>query len=174
LVTLIDEDRQWFKSTFGLFFRETARDISFCGHTILQSGLFIVPATANDERFADNPLVVSDPKLRFYAGAPLVTAKGFRLGTLNVADRRPRQLTPKQQENLQVLSRQVMAQIELRRQDRELQSQTQELAANGARLREREDQLRLYALHSPAAIAMFDLDMKYLVANQFCSEAPVA
>jgi PAS domain S-box-containing protein len=120
LITLIDEQRQWFKSKLGLSIAETARDISFCGHVIAQSDLFIVPDVMLDERFADSPLVTGDPHVRFYAGAPLVTPDGFRLGTLCVFDRVPRQLSPAQEEALRALSRQVMAQLDLRSQRREL------------------------------------------------------
>lgn len=115
LISIVDDHRQWFKSRVGLTESELPRDISFCGHTILQSDLFIVSDTAQDVRFADNPLVTGDLKIRFYAGAPLITDEGYALGTLCVIDRKPRQLTPLQQEALRVLGRQVMAQFDLRR-----------------------------------------------------------
>ena len=120
LISLVDENRQWFKSKVGLTASETARDISFCGHAIHQSGLFIVPDATRDERFADNPLVTAEPRIRFYAGAPLVSPEGQPLGTLCVIDHVPRKLSPGRQESLRVLSRQVMAQLELRRRSREL------------------------------------------------------
>ena len=120
LISVIDDRRQWFKSRVGLSPSELPRDVSFCGHTILQPDLFIVPDATQDERFADNPLVTGDLHIRFYAGAPLVTSGGHALGTICVMDREPRQLSPVQQEALRMLSRQVMAQLELRRQTREL------------------------------------------------------
>jgi two-component system cell cycle sensor histidine kinase/response regulator CckA len=120
LISLVDEHRQWFKSKVGLAASETPRDISFCGHAILQKDLFIVPDAAQDKRFADNPLVTGDPKVRFYAAAPLVTGSGHAIGTLCIIDRVPHELNPQQQEALRILSRQVMAQLELRRQSREL------------------------------------------------------
>ena len=126
LISLVDENRQWFKSKFGLTASETARDISFCGHAIHQSGLFIVPDATRDERFADNPLVTAEPRIRFYAGAPLVSPEGQPLGMLCILDRVPRKLSSSQQESLRVLSRQVMAQLELRRHSRENQRQLAE------------------------------------------------
>ena len=116
----MDENRQWFKSKVGLDATELPRDTSFCGHTILQRDLFVVPDATRDERFADNPLVTGDPYIGFYAGVLLITPDGHALGTLCVIDRVPRTLTPMQQEALRVLSRQAMAQLEIRRQAQEL------------------------------------------------------
>ena len=90
LVSLVDENRQWFKSCFGLSVSETSRDISFCGHALLGDDLFIIPDAREDERFADNPLVLNDPFIRFYAGCPLSAPNGRKLGTLCIIDRKPR------------------------------------------------------------------------------------
>jgi GAF domain-containing protein len=120
MITLVDEKRQWFKAKVGVTVKETSRDISFCGHAIAQSDLFIVPDATKDQRFEHNPLVISDPKIRFYAGAPLVTPDGHALGTLCVIDKVPRELRPDQKGALRVLARHVMTQLELRRRSHEL------------------------------------------------------
>jgi signal transduction histidine kinase len=115
LVSLVDHDRQWFKSKVGLSVSETSRDVAFCAHAIrTPAELFVVADATCDARFADNPLVLGDPNIRFYAGAPLTTANGNALGMLCVIDRVPRQLDPAQIASLRALSRMVMAQIELR------------------------------------------------------------
>jgi GAF domain-containing protein len=92
LLSLIDENRQWFKASVGLDVCETGRDVSFCGHAILQPDIFVIPDARADQRFADNPIVTGDPYVIFYAGAPLTLASGFTVGTLCLIDHKPRQL----------------------------------------------------------------------------------
>lgn len=116
LITFIDSDRQWFKSPSDFPESETPRDISFCAHAILQTEPFIVPDALDDERFKDNPFVISEPNIRFYAGAPLTTEKGFELGTLCVMDTEPRTLTAGQIAALKVLRNQVVNLVKSRRE----------------------------------------------------------
>src|ERR1700727_497066 len=120
LISLLDGQRQWFKSKVGLTATETARNVSFCTHALGQSELFIVADATQDTRFAGNPMVMSEPGIRFYAGAPLITPEGAVLGTLCVIDRVPRTLTPSQEQALRVLARQVMMHLKLRRHTCEL------------------------------------------------------
>lgn len=112
LVSLVDAERQWFKSRQGLLATETPRDISFCGHAILRDEIFVVPDTQEDPRFADNPLVTGAPDIRFYAGAPLATASGRRVGTLCVIDRAARDLSTEQRQILRDLADCVVAELE--------------------------------------------------------------
>jgi signal transduction histidine kinase/DNA-binding response OmpR family regulator/HPt (histidine-containing phosphotransfer) domain-containing protein len=115
LISLVDADRQWFKSRVGIASTETPRDIAFCAHGILQPDqLFVVPDARADDRFVDNPLVTSDPHVRYYAGAPLLTPDQQPLGMLCVMDRIPRDLTPAQCDALRVLGHQIVVQLEQR------------------------------------------------------------
>jgi len=115
MISLIDENRQWFKAKVGVNVSQTDRDIAFCATAIQQPDVFVVPDALNDERFRNNPLVVGEPNVRFYAGAPLINEDGLALGTICVVDRVPRELGPDQRAALQSLSRLVLAQLEFRR-----------------------------------------------------------
>jgi len=103
-VTMVDSNRQWFKSCGGVDVRETPREISFCAHAILYDDLFVVENAAKDERFKDNPFVTEHPKIRFYAGCPLVV-NGYRIGTICVIDMKPRVFTDEDGQLLRDLAR---------------------------------------------------------------------
>jgi signal transduction histidine kinase/DNA-binding response OmpR family regulator len=129
LVSLVDEDRQWFKSSIGMGVDETPRDISFCGHTIHGGEFFEVANVLADKRFRDNPLVTGPPGIQYYAGAPLITPDGFAIGTLCVIARTPRTMNEDQRSSLMALSRRVVAELELRRSVRELEESKREAEA---------------------------------------------
>jgi diguanylate cyclase (GGDEF)-like protein len=125
--SLIDRDRQWFKARLGLDDEQTIRDTSFCAHAILTpQAITVVNDATQDARFSDNPLVMEEPGIRFYAGAPLVSQEGFALGTLCVIDKQPRHLEAFQLQALEALSRQVTHLLEMRRVSRALSLQLRE------------------------------------------------
>ncbi len=107
LVSLVDQGRQWFKSAQGLHVRSTSRDISFCGHAILQDGILEITDAVDDPRFMDNPLVTADPNIRFYAGCPIRTASGLKIGTLCLIDRSPKELSAEEKQQLVALAAKV-------------------------------------------------------------------
>lgn len=115
LISLVDQKRQWLKARVGLQVAETSREVAFCAHAILEARPLVVKDARLDARFANNPLVEGDPHIRFYAGVPLINPDGQALGTVCAIDRKPRDLSPEQSSALQALSRQVMTQLELRR-----------------------------------------------------------
>ncbi len=127
-INLIDEHRQWFKAKIGINIRETHRDSAFCAHTILQDDIMMVADTSKDDRFFDNPLVTSDPYIQFYAGMPLITSKGYKLGTLAVLDRTPRSLSEHQLRDLRILAKQVVNLLELRYSILQLQETNKAIA----------------------------------------------
>jgi PAS domain S-box-containing protein len=159
LISLVDESRQWFKSKVGVSIMETPRDVAFCAHAIAGNEILMVPDALEDPRFAQNPLVVGDPEIRFYAGAPLISEDGLNLGTLCVIDHEPRKLTDLQRHALRVLGRQVVTQMRLRRDLRALQS------SEAARFKVTENQaIILDAL--PANIALIDSSGTIIAVNE--------
>ena len=167
-ITLVDHDRQWFKSRVGLTMTETSRSVAFCAHAIEQRDILVVPDALGDETFRNNPLVVGEPRIRFYAGAPLVTPDGQPLGTLCVVDRIPRLLTPAQIEALSALRRQAEAQLSLRLNLLELEE------ALAARDRAQEEQQRLIAELQGALDSVHKLSalLPYCSACQFNMTIP--
>ncbi len=127
LISLVASERQWFKSRRGLEVEESPRSISFCAHAIHDDNLFEVPDATLDARFLDNELVTGEHQIRFYAGAPLITPDGLKLGTICVVDRKPRELSSAQRESLCALARQVVALLELRRNVKKLEISNREL-----------------------------------------------
>ncbi|MDD2357490.1 MAG: diguanylate cyclase [Thiovulaceae bacterium] len=126
-ISLIDVDRQWFKSIVGINAKETPRDVAFCAHAILQDDAFVVPDALKDERFFDNPLVTEGPEIRFYAGVPLITSDGHHLGTLCVIDTVARELQPQQLDAVKTLADSVMAHLDLSLSHEEIRKYVDEL-----------------------------------------------
>ncbi len=160
LISLVDQDRQWFKSSHGLpGVGQTPRDVAFCAHAILQAEPFIIVDALNDSRFTDNPLVSREPWIRFYAGMPLINRRGHGVGTLCVIDRVPRELSSGQIESLRRLADVVLALFEART-DRD------RLAAGQRALVQSEQRLRTLIDASPALISYIDRSERYLLVNQ--------
>ncbi len=152
LISLVDANRQWFKSKIGLKAQETAREVSFCTHAIQHKKVYLVEDATNDVRFRHNPLVTESPNIRFYAGAPLILEEGLHLGTLCVIDQKPRTLDAEQQEALSTLAKQVINLIRSRNLRETLELTT-------VRLKNLIDS-------QPAGILVEDRDRRVLLANR--------
>lgn len=136
LISLIDKDRQWFKAKKGLESAETPRDVAFCNHAIMQDHIMEIQDATKDQRFVNNPLVLKDPEIRFYAGAPLINSDGYKLGTLCVIDKVPRELTAEQRRALEIISAQVMKLLEIRLAHKKEETLKNRLAIQNKRLEE--------------------------------------
>lgn len=151
LVSLVDSDRQWFKARTGFTLTQTTREIAFCDHAIRQDDILIVNDTHQDKRFERNPLVTESPNVRFYAGMPLITSDGYKLGTLCVLDSKPKTLSDKQIFAMRILAKQVMQQLELRQsvkiveeQKKSLIRTNQDLYALNQDLQASEEEIRMH------------------------------
>lgn len=180
VVNLVAQDRQWFKAETGIGAREMPLDVSICAHAILQNDFMVIPDTRDDPRFAGNPLVTAQEGLRFYAGALLRSTEGLPIGTVCVLDRspRPQGITAHQRLVLEVLARQVMTQLELRRalgaqQERaeELRTQMEQRATVEAALRHTEERLRLANRATNDAIWDWDLVTNHVTWNEALASA---
>jgi signal transduction histidine kinase len=169
LISLIDETRQWFKARLGLDLSATIRESSFCAYAIGHEEL-IVPDALQDERFRDNPLVIGEPYIRFYAGIPLISADGYALGALCVIDREPREgLTPHERQSLELLAREATLQLELRRTALELADTKQEVESINVEL-QAFDAAVAHDLRAPLRIAKGFSD---LVAEECGGRGPI-
>ena len=187
LVSLVDDNRQWFKSRFGLDASETPREQAFCAHAICQSEVMVVEDATRDSRFADNPLVTGAPDIRFYAGAPLMVEGGHKLGTLCAIDRKPRQIDEEQKALLTDLAALVVDEMEMRRLvERAQKAETRlvdavEALPDGFVLYDAEDRMvlcnqrykEIYAESAPAMVpgATFEEVIRYGVAHGQYPEA---
>lgn len=172
VISLVDEDRQWFKATCGLDATETPRDVAFCAHAILGDEVFVVPDATKDDRFAENPLVKEGLSIRFYAGAPLIDPKGFKLGTLCLIDDKIHpEFSERDRQLLTDLAAVVVDEIAMRYAAGDVltEVETRMLAQEG--LAFAEHQMRFFFEHVPVALAVFDKDMRYLAASRRWYEA---
>ena len=166
LVTLLDEHRQWFKSRIGVDVPETSRDVAFCAHAILQPNVFVVSDATKDRRFSANPFVTGEPNVRFYAGVPLETESGHRLGTLCVIDSIPRKLSQEHQNALSILARQVMTHINLRRRTRDLERAFGERDLVEQELRSSQNLFNAFMDHGPFLGFVKDVEGRWIYYNR--------
>lgn len=127
LISLLDKDRQWFKARSGSEVQSTPRDVAFCSHAILQDGVMVVEDSFQDDRFFDNPLATGPMNIRFYAGAPIVSPTGHKLGTLCIIDHKPKTLTEEEERALQLLSNQVTKLLEIRKKNMLIRQRAEEM-----------------------------------------------
>ena len=167
LISLVDRDRQWFKSKVGLDAIETSRDIAFCAHAILGKDVFVVTDSLQDERFMDNPLSINDPHVRFYAGSPLLSPEGFPIGTLCVIDHKPKELSKQQLDALAILSKSVINLLEIRIKLKEKEEQVNLLAHSEDELFQASYKYEALLSSQSVFIVRTDLQGKYTFANKY-------
>jgi PAS domain S-box-containing protein len=170
LVSLVDEHRQWFKASFGLDVKETARDLSFCAHAIQQSGVFVVEDATQDARFCDNPLVTGGPAIRFYAGVPLRAPNGYAVGTLCVIDLVGRHLTEDQIDALTILGAQVEVRMALRLKDKLIARSMLENEKLLVELKATNGLFERFMSNGPFASYIKDADGKFVYYNRFLAQ----
>ncbi len=172
MISLVDQDRQWFQSICGLDAKETGRDVAFCGHTILQEDVFVIPDARQDCRFAENPLVTGDLQIRFYAGAPLINPQGHALGALCLVDTEPRgDFSEDDKAALQDLAVMVVDHIDTRYTAGDVLREVEARAQVENSLAIAEHQLELFFEYAPVSVAVFDTDMCYLAVSRSWCEA---
>lgn len=159
LISLLDESRQWFKSSLGLEVTETPREFSFCQFSIMQDDIFEVSNSHEDERFSNNPYVLGDPHISFYAGAPLITPEGHKMGTLCVIDSVPKKLTDAQREALKILANEVVINLELRKERAKLEEERKHAL-------DAQELLLAFLDNAPSFATLRDKDQRYLLADK--------
>jgi diguanylate cyclase (GGDEF)-like protein/PAS domain S-box-containing protein len=170
VVSMVDQDRQWFKAQVGLEVRETPRAVAFCSHAIAKPDLMIVEDAQQDERFAKNPIVTGGPKVRFYAGVPVTAPDGHALGTLCVIDSKPKTLTKGQMAALKILASQVNVKLELRLHRRKLERALREAEEAREKLHASEERFRLFMDNSPLVSHIKDEQGRLIFYNQVFAE----
>ena len=172
LVSLVDQDRQWFQSVCGLNTKETGRDVAFCGHAILQDEVFVIPDACQDWRFAKNPLVTGEPHIRFYAGAPLINPQGHALGALCLVDREPHHdFSDDDRSALQDLAVMVADHIDMRYTAGDVLREVEARIEVENSLAAAEHRLSLFFEYLPVSVAVFDTEMRYLAASRHWCES---
>jgi PAS domain S-box-containing protein len=170
LITLLDDDKQWFKAAKGTDVTETPRELSFCNHTILQQSVLIVPDLLEDERYANNPMVTSDPHVRFYAGAPLYSKDGYGVGSLCVVDFAVRELTELQANTLKMLSKQVVNLMELNWSLKALEKQNKQNEVHQKHIEESEVKLKAVFDSSNELHLLIGQNLELMAFNKAAAE----